>query len=365
MAGEKTEEPTAQKLEQSRKKGQVAQSQDLNKLFVTLVGIELVISLHSGLLDSIKKLFETVFQLQNQGEFGDSVRILLDESFSVWINFTLVLLLAVVMARFAAAFSQFGLLFAPAALKFDMNKLSPVTNGKNLFSKKKLVELIGNILKAIVLTIIFLHVIRISLPYIVLLPLSGLESSIQFGIETFSHAARLSLAFFLIISIVDFKIQKAIFRKSMMMSKDDVFREYKQSEGDPQLKGQRKAVAQELATSGGGGKIKKEVESSDAVVVNPTHFAVAIEYKPGSTPLPIIKSKGVDDKAADMIEYAKKAGVPVVRHIMLARYLYRSGQEGGYIPRPSLQAMAIVFRTILEAKAEGREIENYRDFTDE
>jgi len=362
-AGEKTEQPTQKKLDDGRKTGQVAQSQDVNKLFVTLIGIELVISLHSGLIADIRRLFDISFELQTKKEFSDSARLLLEESFSVWIGFIAILLLAVVVARLFAGFTQFGFLMAPEALKIDMNKLSPVKNAKNLFSKKKLVEFFGNVLKAIVLAFIFFNVIRIALPYIILLPHTGLESSIQYGIGLFAQASRYSLVFFLIISLIDFKLQKAIFIKSMMMTKDQVFREYKQSEGDPQLKSQRKAIGRELAESGGG-TIKKEVESSDAVVVNPTHFAIAIEYKPGATPLPIIRTKGVDDRAKQIIEYAKEAGVPVVRHVTLARYLFRVGHEGKYIPRPSLQAMAIVFKTIFQAREEGEKLEDFHDLTE-
>lgn len=362
-SGEKTEQPTPKKLEDSRKKGQVAQSQDVNKLFVTLVGIELFIAMHASLLADIKHLFHVSFKLQQQDNFAESLGALVAECLDVWFSFIIVLLLAVVVARFCGGFVQFGFLIAPEALKMDIKKFSPITNGKNLFSKKKLVELASNIVKAIILTLIFSYVIRVSLPYILLLPSTGLESSIQYSIEVFSHAARISLGFFLVVSVIDFKLQKSIFIKSMMMTKDEVFREYKQSEGDPMMKSMRKAVGRELATS--GGTVKKEVEKSDVVVVNPTHFAVAIEYKPGETPLPIIRTKGVDDRAKEIIAYAQEHNVPVIRYITLARYLFRVGQEQKYIPRPSLQAMAVVFRTIMEAKEQGVTLEDFHDLTDE
>jgi len=363
-SGEKTEQPTPKKIQDSRQKGQVAQSQDVNKLFVTLVGIELFISMHANLLADIKRLFDLAFKLLQHENFTDALSILVAECLDVWLGFIIVLLLAIVLARFCAGFVQFGFLIAPESLKMDVKKFSPVTNAKNLFSKKKLVELASNIMKAIILTLIFSHVIRSALPYVLLLPNTGLESSIQFSIDIFSQAARLSLGFFFIVSVIDYKLQKSIFIKSMMMTKDEVFREYKQSEGDPMTKGMRRALGRELASSGGG-TVKKEVEKSDVVVVNPTHFAVAIEYKPGETPLPIIRVKGVDDRAKDIIAYAQETNTPVIRYITLARYLFRVGQEHKYIPRPSLQAMAMVFRVIMEAKEQGVELEDFHDLTDE
>ena len=362
-AGEKTEQPTKKKLDDSRKKGQVAKSEDINKLFVTLVGIELFISMHDNLLSDVKRLFDVSFQLQAEALSLSSTRLLLVECFGVWFSFVVVLLLAVVLARLCAGWSQFGFLIAPEALKIDPNKFNPTKNAKNLVSKKKLVELGGNILKACILTLIFSQVIRGALPYILLLPNTGLESSIQFGIDTFSTAARIALACFLVWSVIDFKVQKSIFIKSMKMTKDEVFREYKQMEGDPNVKAQRKALGRQLATSGGG-QMKKKVKSADAIVVNPTHFAVAIEYKPGQTPLPVIRAKGVDKRAKQIIHYAQESGIPVIRHVMLARYLFRAGQEDQFIPRPSLQAMAVVFKTILEAKAEEEDLKDFLDLTD-
>lgn len=363
-AGEKTEAPTPKKLQDSRKKGQVAQSQDINKLFVTLIGIELFIMMHASLLEDIKYLFEVSFQLQIRNDFSEIARTLISECLGVFLNFTAILLLAVILARLTSGFSQFGFLIAPEALKIDMKKLSPVSNVKNLFSKKKLVEFFGNILKAIILALIFTQVVRTALPYILLLPNTDLKTSIDYSIHIFSQVSRFSLAFFLIISLIDFKLQKAIFIKQMKMTKDEVFREYKQTEGDPQIKAERKAFGQEMAFSEGS-EIKQSVASSDAIVVNPTHFAIAIEYKPGLTPLPIIRAKGVDARAKQIIEYARKAEVPVVRHITLARYLFRVGQENTFIPRPSLQAMALVLRTINEAKENNKELDEYHDLTDQ
>lgn len=361
-AGEKTEEPTEKKLEDGRKKGQVAQSQDVNKLFVTLVGIELFIGMQSSLMADMKHLFNVCFDLQRQEDFAKSALQLTLESFGTWFDFTIVLLLAVVFARLAAGFAQFGFLLAPEALKMDIKKFSPVSNAKNLVSKKKLVEFFSNVIKAVILTLIFMSVVKSSFQYILLLSNTDLQSSVDYSIYLFSKIARYSLVFFLILSIIDFKLQKSFFMKSMKMTKDEVFREYKQSEGDPHLKGERKAIAQEMATS--GGPVQQAVQEADAIVVNPTHFAIAIEYKAGKTPLPIIRAKGVDDRAKQIIEYAKEAGVPVVRHVMLARYLYRAGHENKYIPRPSLQAMAVVFRTIMEANAQGVELDPYHDVTD-
>lgn len=363
-AGEKTEQPTEQKLQNIRKKGSVPQSQDLNKLFVTLAGIELFISQHQQLLTDLKALFAKTFQAQRLDDYGAAMKSIASESFDLWLNFTVILLLVVLVARLGAGFSQFGFLMAPEALTPNMGKFNPVSNFKQFFKKKKLVELISNIFKAVFISIILIYVIKGALPFLMLLPNTGLEPSVNYSIELFSKMAHYCLVFFLILSFIDFKLQKGMFMKEQMMTKDEVFREFKQSEGDPMLKGERQALAQEMAMGGGAPPAKQAVKESDAVVVNPTHFAIAIEYKPGKTPLPVIRAKGLDDKAKDMIEYAKDANLPVVRHVTLARYLFRAGKENKYIPRPALQDMALVLRTILEAKANGETLDHLHDLTE-
>jgi type III secretion protein U len=344
-AGEKTEEPTQHKLDEARKKGQVAQSQDVNKLFVTLAGFEVIIALNHFFLDKLKRLISLPYQFLND-DFVFAASNVTSESFWLWIGIIAIILPTVIVFRFIAAFIQFGILMAPESMKMDMKKFDPVTNAKNIFSKKKFIEIGGNLVKAIVLAIVFYQVTKLFLGYILLLPNTNLNTSVEMGIHVFSYAARISLAVFLVIASVDFILQKWMFMKDQKMTKDEVFREYKQMEGDPHIKGQRKQLAHELATS--GGPIAKQVEQADAVVVNPTHFAVAISYKPGQTPLPILLCKGVDERAQEIIRLAKHYDVPVIRYVSLARTLFRTGREGKFIPKPTLQAMAAVFKAIRE-----------------
>jgi type III secretion protein U len=358
-AGEKTEEPTEHKLEEARKKGQVAQSQDVNKLFVTLAGFEVIIALNHVFFEKLKRLISLPFQFLND-DFIFSARNVLSESLWLWLGIVAIILPTVVVFRFLGAFVQFGILMAPESLKLDMKKFDPVTNAKNIFSKKKFVEIGGNLVKAIVLAIVFYQVTKLFLGYIFLLPYTDLNKSIEMGITVFSYAARLSLAVFLIIAVVDFILQKAMFIKGQKMTKDEVFREYKQMEGDPHIKGERKQLAHELATT--GGPISKQVAKADAVVVNPTHFAVAISYKPGKTPLPVLLCKGVDERAQEIIRLAKEHNVPIIRYVSLARTLFRTGREGKFIPRSTLQAMAAVFKAIREIQ-KANEISEESKFT--
>lgn len=348
MSGEKTEKPTDKKLNDARKKGQVAQSQDINKLFVTAAGFETLFALQDVILEKIQSIFIiTIASLDDPFIFA--LKQLFKQLLSIGMSISFMVIAAVVVFRILASNVQFGFLMAPSSLAPSLNKLNPVSNIKNTFSVKKIIELLTNIAKALVLSFVFYSVIKNSLADIVFMGFGNLSFSIDVGIDLFVFAARLSLLIFGVLAIIDFLVQKHFFIKGQKMSKDDIFREYKQAEGDPQMKGERKAVARELAQSGPAPVAN--TDEATAVVVNPTHFAVALRYVPGETPLPKLLCKGVDDRAQEIIKRAKDKDIPVIRYVWLARTLFSKGKENRYIPRDVIKPMAAVFRVIKEIEA--------------
>lgn len=348
MSGEKTEPPTDKKLRDARKKGQVAQSQDVNKLFITMAGFEVIIAMKDIFLEKVQSLILITLSSVND-PFIFAARQLTKQLLSIGASISLTVVCAVIIFRILASNVQFGFLMAPSMLAPSLKKLSPITNIKGLVSVKKLIELLTNIAKAIVLAVVFYTVISSSLPEIILTATGTVRFSLNAGADLFIFAARISLTIFGGLAILDFIVQKHFFIKGQKMSKDDIFREYKQSEGDPQMKGERKAVARELAESGPAPVAK--VDDASAVVVNPTHFAVALRYVPGETPLPKVLCKGVDDRAQEIIARAREKGIPVVRYVWLARTLFSTGKENRYIPRKVIKPMAAVFRAIKEMEA--------------
>ena len=351
-SGEKTEEPTPKKLRDARKKGQVAQSQDVNKLFVTITGFQLLLVMYETYYFAITGFIAKTYSLLND-DLAHAGPILAQEALQTWLWIILPFLGAVIVARYVASLVQYGFLIAPESFKLDLNKLNPVKNAKNIISKKKFVEFLGNIVKALILSFVVWFVVSTNLPQVLLLSLSSLHVSLEVSISIFRSILNIVMLTFLVISTIDYIMQKGIFIKGLKMTKDEVFREYKQMEGDPVVKGQRKRLGRQLA-SGDSKPIKKKVSESDAVVVNPTHYAVAIEYKAGITPLPLVRAKGVDDRAEQIIDIAKENNIPVIRYVSLARHVFRVGTEDKYIPRECLKPMAAVFIAIREAKESGQ-----------
>jgi type III secretion protein U len=141
---------------------------------------------------------------------------------------------------------------------------------------------------------------------------------------------------FVIVAALDFMFQRKQHTKSLMMTKEEVKREFKESEGDPIIKGKRKQLAQELAMSDGAERTRK----ATAVVVNPTHFAVAIDYQPDITPLPVVVAKGRNLYAHHLRMQAEEAGVPIFRNVPLARGLYAETEVDEYVPDELFDAVA-------------------------
>ena len=147
---------------------------------------------------------------------------------------------------------------------------------------------------------------------------------------------------FAIVAVLDYLYQKYKWTHEHMMSIDEVKREYKDTEGDPQIRGQRKQLYRELMNQNALGNVRR----AKVLVTNPTHYAVALDYDEEKTPLPVILAKGEGALAQRMIEVAKEEGIPIMRNVPLARALYSEGVENNYVPRDLLEPVAEVLRWV-------------------
>jgi flagellar biosynthesis protein FlhB len=239
-------------------------------------------------------------------------------------------------------------LFAPEVIKPKFEKLNPVNGFKNVFfSPNTYIELIKNLIKFTVVFWLLYSAIRGSLRDIV--PTAGMRLD-----QTASLAARLmtGLLFkvggvFVVLGAADYMIQKKLFMKKMMMSKQEVKEEYKEMEGDPHVKHMRKHLFQQLMH----GSVARNVPRATAVVANPTHLAIAIRYDETTMQAPRITAKGQDSLALKIIEIAKEHKVPVIRNIGLAHALIDL-EVGHEIPEDLYEAVAEVLNFVYQLAAE-------------
>jgi len=335
--GEKTEQPSPKKIRDARKKGQVARSQEVVTTITLLAVIAYLWASWDLTVDQLVGLIKLVAGLTG-GPFEPNWRIALFEVGRVLMEIMAPVLGVVVVAALASNFLQVGLLFAFEGVAPKLSKISPAAGAKRIFSMKQIVEVAKSIVKIVFLSVLLYFVLRGAIgPLMYALPcgfycISDLTGYLLTKLLVYSAFA------FILVSAVDFIYQKHTHTKSLMMTKDEVKREYKESEGDPEIKGKRKQLAQELLMSDDGEAARK----STAVVVNPTHVAVVLRFVEGETPLPTVVAKGLNKNAHFLRTQAEQAGVPVFRNVTLARALYAEVGVDEFVPEALFGAVAEV-----------------------
>ncbi|MCR5747179.1 MAG: flagellar biosynthesis protein FlhB [Lachnospiraceae bacterium] len=351
--GEKTEEPTSKKLNDARKDGNVAKSQEicnavsLIAMFLTLrfVGV----GIGEKFVENFKYIFNVIpdYTKLIQGE------IIINDFASLVRTMMLRLLLIVlpvfaigVVVAFASNKAQIKWMITFKPLQPKFSKLNPASGIKRIFSKKKLVDLALSIAKLAVIFGVVWNYIKDKFALIGLLYDMSIGAAVsQICYTVIDLGLRISLIY-LLVAALDLIYQRRKFHKDMMMTKQEVKDEYKNSEGDPQIKGKIKQKMMEASRR----RMLQSVPEADVVITNPTHFAVALKYDSEVADAPIVIAKGQDFLAQRIKDEAREAGVEIVENKPLARMIYHNVDLGGKIPPELYQAVAEVLAFVYNLK---------------
>ncbi|MCR5720090.1 MAG: flagellar biosynthesis protein FlhB [Lachnospiraceae bacterium] len=353
QGGEKTEPATQKKLDDARKKGQVAKSKEVAVAFTMLalfITLKVWIGIMGPLMMGLFKDFYGYIPGMISGIGGDMNHSDMRVVFVRLILFSLLLMAPMLLVGFVVSFIsdiiQVGWKVANEAMKPKFNKLNPISGFKRIFSINSVVELIKSLAKIFLIsyviysylktrTVILLHVYDLTL----MQTLNILKDTvINLGI-------RISLVY-MIIALADFIYQKLKFKKDMRMTKQEVKEEYKQQEGDPQVKGKIKQKMQQASMR----RMMAELPKADVVITNPTHYAVAIRYDGEVDDAPRVIAKGEDYLAARIKEKAKEYDIEIVENKPLARQLYANVEIGETVPTELYQAVAEVLAFVYHLK---------------
>lgn len=353
MSGEKTEKATPQKLKESRKKGQISQSQDLTKLLIGVGLTEIIFSMSKSTMARLTEMV-TVPVVSMQQDFLAAIKSVAGAAAQVALPILAITLMSVILLRIAGGWLQFGVLFAPEAAMPKFNALNPLNKFKEIFSMRQFVQLLQSVLKAVVLGSLFWMEIKPHLHEISQLATGSLEGFWQGSLTVLHSLSRILFGAMLLFSLLDFGIQRFFWLKQNRMSHEDIRNEYKQSEGDPHTKSHRKQVAMEIANEPIKKRSPEEIAKADVVLVNPTHFAIGLFYDSQETPLPKVIFKAQEEEAQEIIALAKAQEIPVVRYIWLTRTLWRDVDEGAFVSRQTLKAVAQIYRLLRELEESQR-----------
>jgi flagellar biosynthetic protein FlhB len=352
-AQDKTEKPTPKRRSQAREKGQVAKSQDIGSVGVLLAGGGGLYLLGGFLYDQIAGLMSHMFQNSGQWSLGDQgVRDLSGLVWNHYLSTVWPIWLAVCVAALVVNLGQVGFLFAPTRLKPDLSKINPITGMKRFFSLRILVDTFKNLgkLAAVGATALFtVWQEWDNLPMLVHMEPGAILSYILgvcFTIFWRSLLAMVALA------VLDWAYQKYDFEKNLKMSKQEVKDEHKQTEGDPQVKSRIRSLQRDAAKN----RMMSEIPTSDVVVTNPTHLAVALKYRMGEMDAPTVTAKGAGKVAQKIREVAAEHGVPVIEDKPLAQALYKAVEVGQTIPGDMYEAVATILAHVYRMKNRHREV---------
>lgn len=351
--GEKTEPATQKKLTDARKEGKVARSKELSsafglivlflclKVFVSYVGGKFLgmFDLIYGNMPDFVKMNEGTMSAQAASSLITQVilQMLLTMLPFLVFGFAVALLVSVV---------QVGWTVSAKPMKPELSKFNPINGFKRMFSKDSLFELVKSIFKVgIIVYIAYTSIRDNESKLFVLYDISLKQAVALVGNFVIDVGFKISLVY-LVIGIADFVYQKMKFKDDMKMTKQEVKDEYKNTEGDPQIKGRQRRKMQEVSQK----RMMQDVPKADVVITNPTHLAVAIQYDADHSPAPVVIAKGADYVAQKIKEVAKDNQIEIVENKPLARMLYANVDIGAQIPPELYQAVAEVLVFVYKAK---------------
>lgn len=351
MGGERTEPATQKKLSDARKKGQVAKSREIANGF-GLLALFLILKFwvgHMGiqLLEIFNNMYSkipdmVVFPSGNlpQAEVNILFRQMLLE---VLIIVGPILVIGVAIA-FICDLAQVKWRPTTKPLKPKFSKLNPINGFKKFFSLNALVELVKSALKILLIGYVCYSYLKDK--WVILFNLYDvtLMQALQLVAKTVTDLGIRVAAFYLLIAFADYVYQKVKFKNDMKMSKQEVKEEFKQQEGDPQVKGKIRQKMRETSMK----RMMQSLPQADVVITNPTHYAVAIKYDPEVADAPVVIAKGEDYLAARIKEVARENKIEIVENKPLARMLYANVDIGQVVPPELYQAVAEVLAFVYQ-----------------
>lgn len=349
FAEERTEPATPKRRRDAREKGQVAKSRELVTALIILasfLGLKILSTLLYGDLLSTVQQFLSFSKNMDDIYRIDSLMQIYIKCLFVFLKVVGPILLLVALVAFISNYLQVGFMFTIKPLAPNFNKINPIEGFKRIFSKQAAAEFLKSVFKiALIGYIVYDYFMKNYhiIPQLIGMSIQEAVSFIGNIIVNIGIRAGLIL---LILSVFDYVFQYLEFEKSIKMSKQEIKEEYKQTEGDPLIKGKIREKQRQMALH----RMMAEVPKSDVIITNPTHFAVAIRYDAAVSDAPIVLAKGKDLIAQKIKDTAKENNIPIVENKPLAQALYKGVDIGGRIPAELYKAVAEVLAFVYSLK---------------
>lgn len=345
---DKTEEPTSYKLEEARKRGEVAKSADATGTAVMMAFAIVFAMTAAWVMRSLAEATQQTLSFAGaKPALGKGLVAWLQETYFPVLQALTPLALALIVVAVVVNVMQTGPIFSTHPITPDFKRLNPMQTVKRLFSMKTLWEVGKIFLKMIMLGI---------LCYVIYGQVSELVESVaatspqyipKLALKAFVKVSLYVLAIIGLVSILDLFMTRRDYMKKMRMSRRDLRDEYKRRDGDPEVKSKQKRLIRDLLKKA---RAVNKAAEADVIITNPTHFAVAIQYRPATMRAPIILAKGAGFLSARIREVAGRNGVPILRSPFLARALYRECEIDSPVPEKLYTKLAPIYRWLFSQK---------------
>ena len=344
---EKTEEATPKKKSDARKKGQIARSKDVGVAITTIAVLLVIITLSDKIVDVFKN--NIVYYLQNIDSITISeinLKVISSNVIKAFLSAILPFVLPIMLAGIVGSLMQTGFLLSGEGLKPSFSKLNPINGFKNMFSMRKTFDLIKNLI--IVTVVVYIGYSFMTSNYESILQISSLYlPSIGTEVKGLVVSLFTKITILLVVlAAIDYFVQFKFHQKDLRMTKQEIKEEYKQAEGDQQVKAKIKQKQRAMSRQ----RMMQAVGDATVVITNPTHIAVAIKYEEGKNSAPKLVAKGAENLAIKIKDVARENNVPIIENKPLARLIYKKVEIEHEIPQDMYQAVAEILVVIFKMK---------------
>ncbi len=340
--GEKTEKPTQKKIKDARNKGQVIKSTEI------VTGLQMAVILayfmglgHEFLLACIHFIKVSIDSVNL--DFDVATDLVYGEFMGLFVRYIgglgLILFVVIVLGNIL----QTGAMWASEAVEFKFDKLNVVSNAKNLFSMKSVFELLKNLFKVFVLSLVFYYILHKYANSFQYLPICDEECGLKVMMTLILWLWGCFVGCYLLFGAADYAFQHYNTMKELKMTKEETKQEHKDQDGNPEIKQKRRETQREVAS----GSLASNVKKSSAVVRNPNHLAICLYYDSQDAPIPKVLEKAEDHMALHIVDLAEKNQIPIVENILLARSLYSQVEAGDFVPESLFEPVAELLRFVM------------------
>ncbi len=355
--GEKTEEPTARKIEESRRKGEVAFSKELNSVLILAVSVLTLALSMVYIYEQLNVYVEWLYSMDAKSAFKEENfnQIVLS---TVGVAFRCVapLFFVVFATSVLASISQVGFLYAPEVLNLKFERINPINGFKRLFSVRSLVEALKAVLKFLFILGIVFYFFKDRFQ-----SFSGFlhveyEQGFLYGKNLVTQLAVIIVLSLILIALADMAYQKYAHWQKLKMTKYEAKKDSKEQEGNPEVKQRIRTIQREMSQR----RVMSEIPNADVIVTNPTHISIVIKYDAETMVSPEVVGKGADHMALRIRQVAKEHNIPIVENVPLARTLYKTVDEGQAVPRSLYKSVAEVLAFVYKLKRKEQASSNTR-----